>query len=126
MTAMMDGQPNTKPVFLGQGVGPDGVDYTAGYYRNTYRRSTENSVFDASYVKLRNISLAYALPTGLVAPLRVGRARLIGTASNIILWTPYPDWDPEVTSSGTGNTPGFSGLAHPGVSSFTLTLELGL
>ena len=121
-----DGQPNAKEVFIGQGIGPDGVDYTAGYYRNTYRRSTENSVFDASYVKLRNISLAFTLPTRLVAPIGVGRARLVGAASNIILWTPYPDWDPEVTSSGTGNTQGFSGLAHPGVSSYTLTLELGL
>ena len=121
-----DGQPNTKPVFLGQGVGPDGVDYGAGYYRNTYRASTENSVFDASYLKLRNVSVAYGLPTSLLAPTGIGRAKLRFAVSNVILWSPYADWDPEVTSSGTGNTQGFSGLAHPGVSSYTLTLELGL
>ncbi len=121
-----DGQPNTKPVFLGQGAGPDGVDYGAGYYRNTYRGSTENSVFDASYLKLRNVSVAYGLPSGLLASTGIGRAKLRFAVTNVILWSPYEYIDPEVTSSGTSNAQGFSGLAHPGVSSYTLTLELGL
>ena len=120
-----DGSPNTREVFLGQGVGPDGVDYGAGYYRNVYRSSTENSVFDASYLKLRNLSVGYALPGRLLGPTGIDRARLRFAVSNIILWTPFEYWDPEVTSSGTGNTQGFSGLAHPGVSSYTLTLDLG-
>src|SRR5690606_16283994 len=33
---LADGTPNTKPVYLGQGVGPDGVDYGDGYYRLVY------------------------------------------------------------------------------------------
>ena len=121
-----DGQPNAQAVWLGQGTGPDGRNYGAGFYRNTYRASTENSVMDASYVKLRNLSLAYRLPAGVLSGVGVGRARLVGAVSNVILWSPYEYWDPEATSSGTGNTQGFSGLAHPGVSSYTLTLELGL
>ncbi len=129
-----DGQPNTTEVYIGQGdydTNGDGVisdneEYGAGYYRNIYRGSTEAAVFDASYLKLRNLSLAFTIPTRYVAQLGVGRARLVGAANNIILWTPYPYLDPEVTSSGTGNAQGFSGLAHPGVTSYTLTLELGL
>ena len=122
-----DGQPNAQPVFLGQGEGPDGLDYGAGYYRNTYRGSTENSVMDASYVKLRNVSLAYGLPARLLGGVGIERARVRVSASNILLWSPYEYWDPEVTSSGSGaNATGFSGLAHPGVSSYTLTLEVGL
>ncbi|MFB0907597.1 MAG: SusC/RagA family TonB-linked outer membrane protein, partial [Spirosomataceae bacterium] len=46
-----DGQPNTKEVFLGQGTGPDGVNYGAGFYRNVYRGVTENFVEDASWVR---------------------------------------------------------------------------
>lgn len=121
-----DGSPNTQPVWLGQGVGPDGRNYGAGFYRNVYRAATENSVMDASFVKLRNASLAYTLPSRLVARAGVARARVRLSASNIILWTPYAYWDPEVTTSGTGNEQGFSGLAHPGVSTYTLTLDLGL
>lgn len=121
-----DGQPNTQPVWLGQGLGPDGRNYGAGYYRNVYRAATENAVMDASYIKLRNVSLGYALPARLTAPLSVQSARLRFAVSNILLWTPYAYWDPEVTTSGTGNYQGFSGLSHPGVSSYTLTLELGI
>ena len=129
-----DGRPNTQEVYFGQGdfdtngdgtIGED-EEYGAGYYRNTYRGSTENSVFDASYLKLRNVSVAYGLPSSLLAPTGIGRAKVRFAVSNVILWSPYAYWDPEVTSSGTGNTQGFSGLAHPGVSSYTLTLELGL
>ncbi|MDT0632809.1 SusC/RagA family TonB-linked outer membrane protein [Rubrivirga sp. S365] len=122
-----DGQPNAQPVYLGQGAGPDGRDYGAGYYRNTYRASTENSVFDASYVKLRNVSLAYGLPASLVGRAGIDRARIRLAVNNVVLWSPYPYWDPEVTSAGSGsNATGFSGLAHPGVASYTLTLELGI
>lgn len=122
-----DGSPNTQEVWLGQGIGPDNRDYGAGYYRNTYRASTENSVMDASYVKLRNISFAYRLPGDFLSRMGVRNARVAVAASNILLWSPYEFWDPEVTTSGAeSNTTGFSGLAHPGVSSYTLTFEIGL
>ncbi len=121
-----DGSPNTQQVWLGQGEGPDGREYGAGYYRNTYRASTENSVMDASYVKLRNISLTYRLPGALFQSIPFRNASLTLAAGNIILWTPYGYWDPEATTSGASNTIGFSGLAHPGVSSFTLTLDVGI
>lgn len=57
-----DGTPNTKEVWLGQGVGPDGVDYGNGYYRNYYRGVSENFVEDASWVRLRSLTLNYSLP----------------------------------------------------------------
>ncbi len=122
-----DGSENTQRVWLGQGVGPDGRDYGAGFYRNTYRASTANSVMDASYVKLRNVSLTYHLPDAFLNTIRLRNASVKLAANNIILWTPYLHWDPEVTTSGAGsNIQGFSGLAHPGVTSYTFTLEIGV
>jgi TonB-linked SusC/RagA family outer membrane protein len=45
---LADGTPNTKSVWLGQGTGPDGVDYgSAGFYRAVYRGITENFVEDS-------------------------------------------------------------------------------
>ena len=35
---LADGTPNTKPVFLGQGKGPDNFDYGNGFYRNVLPR----------------------------------------------------------------------------------------
>lgn len=121
------GEKNTKEVWLGQGEGPDGEDYGAGFYRNTYRASTENSVLDASYIKLRNISLTYNLGSVLSQKVGFRNASVKLSASNLILWTRYDFWDPEVTSSGAGNNAmGLSGLAHPGVASYALTLKLDI
>src|SRR5690625_577958 len=51
---LADGTPNTQPVYLGQGVGPDGRDYGAGFYRSEERTASENFIHDASFIKLRN------------------------------------------------------------------------
>lgn len=124
---LADGSQNSKQVWLGQGTGPDGVDYGAGYWRNHYRNTSENFVNDASYLKLRNITLAYNLQPELLerGPFRSVRVSL--AANNIILSTPWDGFDPESFSAGAGgNAVGFTGLGFPGVQSYFFTLNLGL
>jgi len=124
---LADGSPNTQPVWLGQGVGPDERDYGAGFYRNTYRTSSENFVYDASFIKLRNISLAYNFPEKVLNGLPITSARISVAANNIILYTPWIGFDPESFSSGAGgNAVGLTGLGYPGVQSFFFNLNLGL
>ncbi|MGY5848259.1 SusC/RagA family TonB-linked outer membrane protein [Salegentibacter sp. HM20] len=124
---LADGTPNTQEVWLGQGVGPDGRDYGAGFYRNTYRRMSENFVHDASFIKLRNISLGYNFGDALLSNLPIETARVSVAANNIILYTPWDGFDPESFSAGAGgNATGFTGLGYPGVQSFFFTLNLGL
>lgn len=123
---LADGTPNTQPVYLGQGVGPDGRDYGAGFYRNTYRTASENFIHDASFIKLRNISLGYTLQPNLLEVLPFSSARIGVTANNIILYTPWDGFDPESFSAGAGgNAIGFTGLGYPGVQSLLFTLNLG-
>ncbi|MEL7835215.1 SusC/RagA family TonB-linked outer membrane protein [Fodinibius sp. Rm-B-1B1-1] len=122
-----DGQPNTQEVWLGQGVGPDGRDYGAGFYRNTYRTATENFVKDASFIKLRNINLSYSLPDNLIEQLPFRSVTASATANNIILYTPFDGFDPESRSGPAGsNATGFTGLDHPGVASFVFSLNFSL
>ncbi len=119
-----DGQPNTQEVWLGQGEGPDGRDYGAGFYRNVFRGSTENFVKDASFVKLRNISLAYSLPTSFLETLPFRNVTAKATATNIILYSPFDGFDPESRSGPAGtNATGFTGLDHPGVASIIFSLN---
>jgi hypothetical protein len=61
-----NGQPNTQPVWLNWGTGPDNRVYSQGYYRNIYRTITENFVEDASWIRLRNLSLSYNIPTRIL------------------------------------------------------------
>ncbi|SHO64298.1 SusC/RagA family TonB-linked outer membrane protein [Algoriphagus zhangzhouensis] len=124
---LADGSENTKEVWLGQGEGPDGVDYGAGYWRNYYRGASENFVKDASYIKLRNVTLAYSLQPNVLERTPFRTARLSVAANNIILYTPWDGFDPESFSAGAGgNAVGFTGLGFPGVQSVFFTLNLGL
>lgn len=124
---LADGTPNTKEVWLGQALGPDGVNYGAGFYRNVHRRISENFVKDASFVKIRNISLSYNLPAKWLKPLSIQTASVSTTLNNIILWTPWNNYDPESFSSGAGsNATGFTGLGYPGTRSLMFSLNLTL
>lgn len=124
---LADGSPNTKEVWLGQGIGPDGNDYGAGFYRNHYRTTSENFVQDASFIKLRNITLGYNFQTNVLEATPFKSARISVAANNILLSTPWDGFDPESFSAGAGgNAIGFTGLGYPGVKSLFFTLNLGL
>lgn len=121
---LADGTPNTKAVWLGQGVGPDGEDYGAGYYRNRYRGSTENFVEEADWIRLRNVSLTYQLPASLLENNFIQRAAITLTGNNLWLDTPYSGFDPEGNRGNRNIDDGFGGFTYPGVRSFFVTLNV--
>jgi hypothetical protein len=123
---LSDGTANSQAVWLGQGVGPDNRNYGAGFYRNSYRGVSENFVQDASFLKLRNITLGYTLPPRILEGTFIKSLRASVAANNIILYTPWDGFDPESFSAGAGgNAIGFTGLGFPGVQSLFFTLNLG-
>ncbi len=122
---LSDGSVNTQQVWLGQGIGPDYRNYGAGFYRNDYRGVAENFVQDASFVKLRNITLGYELPSSLLDTTPLERVSVSVAANNIILWTPWNGYDPESFSAGAGgNATAFTGLGYPGIQSLIFSLNL--
>jgi len=123
---LADGSKNTKSIYLGQGVGPDGVDYGAGYYRNRYRGISENFVEDASWVRLRTATLSYTLPASLLGKSFIKNVNLAFTGNNLILITPYKGFDPESSSTESGsNVNGFAGFTYPALRSYIFTLNIG-
>ena len=121
-----DGTPNTTPAFLGQGIGPDGVNYTGGYYRNIYRGVSEVFVQDASWVRLRNVSLAYTFPNKWLKNTIINHATLSFTGNNLWLSTPYNGFDPESSDAITGDLAGSSqaGFTYPPMRSFLFSLNV--
>ncbi len=122
-----DGSVNSTPVWLGQAIGPDGANYGAGFYRTYHRNVSENFVKDASFIKLRNVSIGYELPGTIIERTPFQSVSISATVNNIILWTPWTNYDPESFSGGAAsNGTGFSGLGYPGVMSTLFSLNLTL
>jgi hypothetical protein len=57
-------------------------------------------VIDGSYVRLKNVQLAYNIPASIVSKLRVSRIRVYTSATNLFTISKLNDWnlDPEVPS----------------------------
>jgi TonB-linked SusC/RagA family outer membrane protein len=97
-------------------------------YWTTINNIGENALYDASYVKLREASLAYSLPTSLVSKIKLTGVQFTLTGRNLFLWTPasQPHLDPEVSSFGTGNTQGYEFYSYPSTRSYGASLRLTL
>jgi TonB-linked SusC/RagA family outer membrane protein len=122
-----DGTPNTTPVYLGQGIGPDGVtDYGDGYYRRIYRGVTEEFVQDASWVRLRTVSLSYTLPSQWLKGSFISRATVSFTGNNLWLSTPYNGFDPEASDAIAGSLTASSqaGFTYPQLRNYLFTLNV--
>ncbi|WP_461126721.1 SusC/RagA family TonB-linked outer membrane protein [Spirosoma aerophilum] len=56
------------------------------------------------YVRLRTITLGYTLPKELLTRIHLSRVRVFATGQNLLTFTKYTGWDPEVNSDAyTGN-----------------------
>ncbi|WP_276504347.1 SusC/RagA family TonB-linked outer membrane protein [Terrimonas pollutisoli] len=123
---LADGTPNTKQVWLDQGIGPDGVNYGEGYYRTNYRAISEPFVQDASWIRLRSASLGYSLPKKWLPKSVIKNASLTVTGNNLILITDYYGLDPESISADSGsNVDGSSGFTYPAARTILFTLNVG-
>ncbi len=84
-------------------------------------------VEDASYVRLKNITLAYNVDSKLLNKLKIRSARIYLTGVNLATFTKYTGWDPEVnTDYRAGNrNQGGDFYAAPQIKSMTFGINLG-
>ncbi|ACU58957.1 SusC/RagA family TonB-linked outer membrane protein [Chitinophaga pinensis] len=95
------------------------------YYKSVYSSSlNESSVYSASFIKLREVRLGYALPQELIKKWGLQAVNLTVTARN--LWyidKKVPNIDPE-TAFNTGNGQGLETLQIPTTRSLGLNLRV--
>lgn len=82
------------------------------------------AVEDGSYLKLSNITLGYTFPKTMLNKIGVSKLRLYATGSNLLTWTKYSGFDPEVSTMGNGLTPGVDFGAYPRSRSFVFGINL--
>ena len=104
LTSLLADFAGTSPDFDddddGNGI-PDGTDRTNAFIN---RNNAAAFIEDASYLKLREISLYYTIPKEIISNTFdnvVERIRVGVSANNILVWTPYNSYDPEVSNFGS-------------------------
>ena len=90
----------------------------------TYMLSSLN-VYDASYFKLKTLSLSYNLPESICRKVRIKSASVYGTATNVFTITSYPGPDPEVSDDPTSVIGGGRDVStYPTVKSYTFGIRI--
>lgn len=106
---------------------PNTTNVDARTFNNRYyeRDNVEAAKYDASYTKLREVTLGYTLPQRFINQLPITSARFSITGRNLILWTDNPHFDPEtVAVSGGTLQPGIENMSFPSTRSFTFNLSV--
>ena len=100
-----------------------GLERISGF--GTY---TKQYIEDASYVKLREVSLSWRVPANLLGrvPGRVRDASIVLSGRNLVTWTDYTGLDPEVSNFGTQQIArGVDVAPFPPSRSFWVTFNFG-
>jgi hypothetical protein len=94
------------------------VQYAADHYSGP----NAQNVFDASYVKLREVRFGYSIPAKWTGPVR--NARISAFGRNLAIWgSKTTDFvDPENTTS-SGNVQGLEGGALPSLRTYGINLN---
>lgn len=71
---------------------------------NGNNRFSNRWLEDGSYVRLKNLTLAYNVPTTFSGKAAIKSLRVYLTAQNLITWTHYSGYDPEVSSDPFSST----------------------
>ncbi|MBV9960868.1 MAG: SusC/RagA family TonB-linked outer membrane protein, partial [Parafilimonas sp.] len=102
--------------------------YDQNYWQfagNSVNGGQEIDIEDGSFVRVRQVSLTYQLPSTLFKK-RSNNISLTLFANNPFLWTKYNGVDPETSLGGPANGQGLDFFNNPGTKTYGVRLNLGL
>jgi hypothetical protein len=77
-------------------------------------------VEDGSYLRLKTLNVGYRLPAAFMKRNKIREVRIYIATQNLLTWTNYSGFDPEVGTYASVLTPGFDYSAYPRARTFTL------
>jgi TonB-linked SusC/RagA family outer membrane protein len=124
----------TKPVTI-NGTSAAYTAYHASAYQNLFGSSfgpgnnatKDYFLEDASFVRLRNISLAFDLANAFKIA-KFNKLQLVLTGRNLLTFTKYTGYDPEISSATTANSSfdrGVDNSTLPNIRSYQVGLNIG-
>ncbi len=82
------------------------------------------AIEDGSFVRLNNLTLGYSLPEDFISRFGMTQFRIYASGRNLHIWTDYSGYDPEVSTSGDGLTPGVDESSFPRSRSYTAGINV--
>lgn len=115
-TVYADGTPNITPIYK-----------NAAYYSNyggDFGNAAERGIEDASWVRLRELTLGYNFPEKIYKVIKASALSLRFTGRNLFLYTKYSGVDPETNAAGNDPSFGRDAFNMPNTRSYTMSLNV--
>ena len=86
---------------------------------------SETFIQDASWTRLRELTLAYQLPSKILKNTGFTSAEISLTGRNLFLWTPIEGFDPDLNLTGATLGRGLDYFTNPSTKSYLFTVKIG-
>ncbi len=99
----------------------------ARFYYSNGTGASSRYTYDGSYIRLKTLTFGYSLPGSITNRLKMSSVRAYIAGVNLLTFTKYPGWDPEVNSdyrAGNRNQGG-DFYSAPQIKSVTFGLTIG-
>ncbi|MCW9706515.1 SusC/RagA family TonB-linked outer membrane protein [Fodinibius salsisoli] len=94
---------------------------------NNNQRPSTRFVEDGTYLRIKNVTLGYTLPTNLASRFNLRNLRVYGSVENLHTFTGYSGYDPEIGSQTSDPLlMGIDNGRYPSQRIFTLGINIGL
>jgi len=109
---------------------PENTDTNVPQARLFYNNGAQASsrfIEDGSFLRLRNVTLGYSLPKNVIGKARLNSVRVYVTGQNLLTFTKYSGWDPEVNSDDFSSNVGlgYDFYSTPQAKTFLFGLNVG-
>lgn len=103
----------------------------SGYVNRANRKQTGNNattstwvIEDGSYLRLQNLTLGYTLPSKLTRKAYFDKVRIYVSGNNLVTFTNYTGYNPEVSNKSNPLTPGLDYGTYPLARTFMIGINL--
>ena len=114
---------NPIPANLGVDMSWDGK--TPGTIGKRGDNNDDTRIYDATFVRIKNVTLSYRMPQSLLSHTFIKSAKIYASVDNLKTFTNYPGYNPETNSGGNSTTQlGVDYSAYPLSRRFTLGINV--
>ena len=119
---VVDGEGNGTGTYVANDTELSARDF---YWSHFNRGNEQVGMYDASFLKLREVRLGYNFPKSIVSKIGAQRISLSVVGRNLLLWTENPHFDPEVFSfNRNAIVPGVEDMATPSSRSYGVNINV--